>query len=128
MPHNEARRKRQWSVMGRRVAGLVLLACLLPAAALAQGPIVLDGAGDDWDASWQVAGDPLDVFLTDLQTHPHEAPTHARSGYDATALWAHYQAVDHQPGPGRVEQPGRLRGLAVAQARAVVNPVREKNH
>jgi hypothetical protein len=60
----------------------------------AQSGIVLDGVGDDWDPAWQVATDPLDVFLTDTGVHPHEAPTYARSGYDAVGLWAHYQTAD----------------------------------
>ncbi len=58
------------------------------------GSIVLDGAGGDWDAGWQMADDGLDVFITDSQLHPHQAPTFARSGYDAIALWAHYQPAD----------------------------------
>ncbi len=80
---------------------LVLIALLgawvlSPGGASAQGPITLDGVASngEWDPTWQVATDPLDVFLTDTGVHPHESPTYARSGYDATALWAHYQAGD----------------------------------
>jgi hypothetical protein len=38
----------------------------------------------------------LDVFLTDTGVHPHEPPTYARSGYDATGLWARYQVSDNR--------------------------------
>ncbi|MBU0491195.1 MAG: DUF11 domain-containing protein [Chloroflexi bacterium] len=73
------------------VLGLVLsVAGLWATLAMAQTSIILDGMGDDWDPAWQVATDPLDVTVTGTGNHPHEAPTYARSGYDATALWAHY--------------------------------------
>lgn len=67
-----------------------------PGRAAAQaGPIVLDGnAGSgEWDAAWQVATDPLDVFITSTGVHPHQAPTFARSGYDAISLWAYYDVA-----------------------------------
>jgi hypothetical protein len=74
-----------------------LIVLLAPAGPLfAQGGIVLDGVGDDWDAAWQVQTDGLDVFLTDTGVHPHEYDTYARSGYDATALWARYQSSDER--------------------------------
>ncbi|MEJ2211167.1 MAG: PEP-CTERM sorting domain-containing protein [Anaerolineae bacterium] len=61
----------------------------------AQGnPLVLDGVGDDWDPNWRLKPDPLDVFLTDSGNHPHDPPIYARSGYDAIALWGHYQSAD----------------------------------
>jgi hypothetical protein len=75
---------------------LLFLLCVtfpqLASPALMQGPIVLDGVAGagEWDPSWQVSTDPLDVFLTDTGLHPHDAPTYARSGYDAIGLWAHY--------------------------------------
>jgi len=76
------------------VLGVVVLWVMMTNIALAQGPINLDGVGDDWDPAWQVATDALDVFITGPGTHPHEAPTYARSGYDAIGLWAHYSAAD----------------------------------
>lgn len=94
---------RNRSKMQGAIAGVVVcLAVLsLPGAGLAAaqggsqgGSIVLDGAGSDWDAGWKMADDGLDVFITDSQLHPHQAPTFARSGYDAIALWAHYQPPD----------------------------------
>lgn len=79
---------------GFAVSALLLLAAALWFAppALMQGPIVLDGVAGagEWDPSWQVTTDPLDVFRTDEGGHPHDPATFARSGYDATALWAHY--------------------------------------
>ncbi|MFN2169136.1 MAG: PEP-CTERM sorting domain-containing protein [Anaerolineae bacterium] len=77
-----------------RIPILAIVALLLAGPVVAQAPIVLDGVGDDWDPAWQVASDGLDVFLTDTGLHPHEAPTYARSGYDAIGLWAHYQPAD----------------------------------
>jgi hypothetical protein len=78
-----------------RLGILLVLAALIAGKASAQGgTIVLDGVGDDWDSSWQVAADALDVFITDTGLHPHDPPTYARSGYDAIGLWAHYQAAD----------------------------------
>ncbi len=64
--------------------------------ASAQGTITVDGVASsgEWDPGWRVAVDGLDVFLTDTGAHPHDAPTFARSGYDAVALWARYQAAD----------------------------------
>jgi uncharacterized repeat protein (TIGR01451 family) len=61
-----------------------------------QTAITLDGiaAPGEWDLAWRVTTDPLDVYLTDTGVHPNEAPTYARSGYDAIGLWAHYQAND----------------------------------
>jgi hypothetical protein len=83
----------------RRLVGVVLasvaLSALLTGQAFAQG-ITLDGVGDDWDPSWQVATDPLDVFVTGTGDHPHEDPTYARSGYDIIGLWAHYQPSDER--------------------------------
>jgi hypothetical protein len=79
----------------RFVLCLVVLPLLALGQAAAQGgSIILDGLGTDWDSTWQVATDSLDVFLTDSGVQPHEAPTYARSGYDAIGLWAHYQAAD----------------------------------
>ncbi|HUV73691.1 MAG TPA: hypothetical protein VMW79_05255 [Anaerolineae bacterium] len=92
--------KRGSSCGGRckRLVGVTLaalaLSALLTGQAFAQGGITLDGVGDDWDPSWQVATDPLDVAVTGTGNHPHEAPTYARSGYDIIALWAHYQPSD----------------------------------
>ncbi|MFN2226874.1 MAG: PEP-CTERM sorting domain-containing protein [Anaerolineae bacterium] len=92
---------RHWSPRPRRWIALVaILGCLIVIFAPAtqplhaQGGIVLDGVGDDWDPAWQVQIDGLDVSLTDTGLHPHDAPTYARSGYDAIGLWAHYQASD----------------------------------
>ena len=76
---------------------ILALAWALPfGATVAQGPIVLDGVAGagEWDPTWQVATDPLDVSLTDTGLHPHESPTFARTGYDAIGMWAHYQASD----------------------------------
>lgn len=77
------------------VLGATALATLLVGSAAAQG-IVLDGNGSDWDPSWKIADDhPLDVLLTDTAgLHPHDAPYYARSGYDATSIWARYQIAD----------------------------------
>lgn len=76
---------------------LLLLVVFLGAApaALTQGPIILDGlaGAGEWDPGWQVASDGLDVFITETGAHPHEAPTYARTGYDAIGLWAHYAAT-----------------------------------
>jgi hypothetical protein len=76
------------------VLASIAMVALLTGQAFAQGDITLDGVGDDWDPSWQVATDALDVFVTGTGSHPHEAPTYARSGYDIIALWAHYQPSD----------------------------------
>lgn len=86
-------KRKKRAIGGRAVAGVLLL-MLLAGQTVAQGPILLDGVGDDWDPAWQVAADGLDVYLTDTHLHPHHAPTYARSGYDAIGLWAHYQAGD----------------------------------
>jgi len=58
--------------------------------------ITLDGVAvtGEWDAAWHVSTDPLDVYVTGIGTHPHEAPNYARSGYDGIALWGHYQGSD----------------------------------
>ena len=86
---------RTWIAFATVLVCLIVL--LAPAGPLfAQGGIVLDGVGDDWDAAWQVQTDGLDVFLTDTGVHPHDSPTYARSGYDATALWARYQSSDER--------------------------------
>jgi hypothetical protein len=98
MVPNKGVRNRRWPAWGRTVLAAVVLLwlCLSLAAgqSAARAPIVLDGVGSDWDPTWQVATDDLDVFLTDSGDHPHDAPTYARSGYDAIGLWAHYQAAD----------------------------------
>jgi hypothetical protein len=95
MVPNKGLREKRWTASGRILLGVaVLLATWVSQTAALAGPIVLDGAGGDWDPAWQVATDGLDVFLTDLATHPHDAPTYARSGYDAIGLWAHYQMAD----------------------------------
>jgi len=89
------RNHKQRLAVGLIVLVLVLLLMLPSSTIFAQsGPIVLDGVGDEWNPGWQVATDPLDVSLTDTNVHPHTSPTFARSGYDAIALWAHYQASD----------------------------------
>jgi len=77
--------------------------------ALTQGPIDLDGVAStgEWDPSWQVATDPLDISVTGTGTHPHDAPTYARSGYDATGLWAHYD-VDATAWYFRLDVDGRV--------------------
>ena len=84
-------RTRIWVVLG-----LVLVLSLTLTQAAAQGTINLDGVAStgEWDPAWQVATDPLDVSVTGTGAHPHDAPTYARSGYDATGLWARYQAGD----------------------------------
>jgi len=69
-----------------------------PSQIVAQGgPIVLDGVAraGEWDPTWQVATDSLDVFITGSSppAHPHDAPYYARSGYDAIGLWAHYDVA-----------------------------------
>jgi hypothetical protein len=95
MLQKERQQPPRWWVLGGIVLGSVVLVALLAGQAVAQGgPIVLDGVGDDWDPAWRVTTDGLDVFLTDTGVHPHESPTYARSGYDATGLWAHFQAAD----------------------------------
>lgn len=72
------------------IAGLAFHeATASPAAIVLDG---VDGVGE-WDAAWQVALDGLDVLLTDTGLHPHDAPTYARSGYDALGLWAHYDVA-----------------------------------
>ncbi|HSJ54938.1 MAG TPA: PEP-CTERM sorting domain-containing protein [Anaerolineae bacterium] len=94
MPNHGARQQNRWRTLGRVVAGLILLAFPTLARGAAQGPIVLDGRGEDWSSAWQVQVDALDVLITDTGTHPHDPETYARSGYDAIGLWAHYQAGD----------------------------------
>lgn len=85
----------RWVRVGRVLLVLIMFWVLAAGLAGAQGgTIVLDGAGDDWDPSWLIATDPLDVFLTDTGVHPHEPPTYARTGYDAVGLWARYQDGD----------------------------------
>ncbi len=79
-----------WRRLGVAAVVVLALVALVAGQAWAQGGIVLDGVGDDWDPSWQVATDPLDVFITGTGNHPHDAPTYARSGYDIVGLWAHY--------------------------------------
>lgn len=97
MSKNKNPRQNRWLGLGRIVLGLAALWALFIGQTAAQGgPITLDGVGADWDPAWQVATDELDVFLTDTGVHPHEPPTYARSGYDATGLWAHYQASDNR--------------------------------
>ncbi len=83
---------------GTLVIAVVWASWVLAGAAnpiAAQGPIVLDGVADpgEWAPTWQVATDPLDVTVTGTGVHPHEAPYYARSGYDAIALWAHYDVA-----------------------------------
>jgi hypothetical protein len=93
---------RHWSPrLTRGIAFAAILGCmislLIPISRPlhAQGnPLVLDGVGDDWDPNWRLKPDPLDVFLTDSGNHPHDPPIYARSGYDAIALWGHYQSAD----------------------------------
>lgn len=94
-------RKRSLNQIGQMAFGLttlslVVLWVLMTSQAAAQGPIVLDGAAGvgEWDPTWQVATDGLDVFVTGPGVHPHAAPYYARSGYDAIGLWAHYQVAD----------------------------------
>jgi hypothetical protein len=95
MVPNKGLRKKRWMASGRILLGVaVLLATWVSQTAALAGPIVLDGMGGDWDPAWQVATDPLDVYLTDTGLHPHDPPTYARSGYDAIGLWAHYQPAD----------------------------------
>jgi Domain of unknown function DUF11/PEP-CTERM motif len=95
MTSNKSVRSKRGTTPGRILLGVaVLMAMWVSQTAAQAGPIVLDGVGDDWDPAWQVATDPLDVYLTDLGTHPHDPPIYARSGYDAIGLWAHYQADD----------------------------------
>ncbi len=94
MPKVRSQKQKRGTFWGRAIAGIAILLALLAGQATAQGPIVLDGVGDDWDPAWQVATDGLDVYLTDTRFHPHHSPTYARSGYDAIGLWAHYQASD----------------------------------
>lgn len=85
----------RWRVLVGIALGSVVLVALLAGQAVAQGgTIVLDGVGDDWDPSWQVTTDGLDVFLTDVGGHPHQDQIWARSGYDAIGLWAHFQPAD----------------------------------
>lgn len=92
--HNSPIRK-VWPALSRILVAVALLALPLWAdQAAAQAPIILDGVGSEWDPAWQITADDLDVYLTDLGSHPHDAPTYARSGYDAIGLWAHYQAAD----------------------------------
>ncbi|HSJ56754.1 MAG TPA: hypothetical protein VLC95_06220, partial [Anaerolineae bacterium] len=89
-------RSKGWGSILLGIGACLAVVCLpVTRPLMAQGgAIVLDGAGDDWDAGWRMAEDGLDVALTDSQLHPHQAPTFARSGYDALALWAHYQPGD----------------------------------
>lgn len=94
MTEKRGSKEKRWMIGGRMALGLAVLLVLLVGQTAAQGPIVLDGVGDDWDPAWQVATDGLDVYLTDTRFHPHHSPTYARSGYDAIGLWAHYQASD----------------------------------
>ena len=58
--------------------------------------ITLNGVAGtgEWDPAWQVSTDPLDVSVTGIGIHPHEAPYYARSGYEGIALWGHYQGAD----------------------------------
>lgn len=82
--------------IGLTLTAICVIALFAPSARPlhAQGGIILDGVGDDWDPTWQMQSDPLDVYLEGSGLHPHEPPTYARSGYDAIALWAHYQSSD----------------------------------
>ncbi|MBN1660593.1 MAG: DUF11 domain-containing protein [Anaerolineae bacterium] len=91
--HNQAK---VWGSIALAVVVCLAALCLPATRPLAAqgGSIVLDGVGTDWDTGWQMASDGLDVFITDSQLHPHQSPTYARSGYDAIALWAHYQSSD----------------------------------
>jgi hypothetical protein len=93
MPEEKNSMQKTWKLVTRSIVCLAVIG-LLASQVAAQGPIVLDGVGDDWDPAWQIATDGLDVFLTDTGAHPHDPPTYARSGYDAIGLWAHYQASD----------------------------------
>ncbi|MBN1890267.1 MAG: hypothetical protein JW850_19885 [Thermoflexales bacterium] len=87
--------RRIFKALSLAVVGLaVILLAASPGRLAAQGgPITLDGDGGDWNPAWQVATDGLDVSITGTRDHPHDAPTYARSGYDATALWAYYDAA-----------------------------------
>jgi hypothetical protein len=95
MLRREGQQPLRWWVLGSIALAVLVLVALLAGEAVAQGgSITLDGVGDDWDPAWQITTDGLDVFLTDTGVHPHEPPTYARSGYDATGLWAHFQPTD----------------------------------
>jgi hypothetical protein len=95
MPRNKSVKQNHRLGLGRIVVGLAVLWALFIGQTAAQGgPIIMDGIGNEWDSAWQIATDELDVFLTDTAVHPHQPPTYARSGYDATGLWAHYQTSD----------------------------------
>ncbi len=95
MFRKEGQQPPRWWLLGGIALAVVILVALLSGQAMAQGgSIVLDGVGDDWDPGWRVTGDGLDVFLTDIGGHPHQDQIWARSGYDATGLWAHFQPAD----------------------------------
>ena len=93
MSQHKGLKRGVWPAFSRILVVAVVLV-LWAGQATAQAPIILDGVGSEWDPAWQVATDDLDVFLTDLGSHPHDAPTYARSGYDAIGLWARYQTAD----------------------------------
>lgn len=70
----------------------------IPAAVLAQGPIVMDGVASagEWGTQPLIT-DALDVVLNITHPacgnqHPHIAPCFARSGYDLTGIWASYSS------------------------------------
>ena len=77
---------------------LIITLLIISIQSTAQGAITVDGTADtgEWGAGSQVATDPLDVYLTDTGDHPHDPPPYARSGYDATGLWACYQTSDER--------------------------------
>ena len=54
----------------------------------------IDGVGTDWSSSWQVITDVANDISRDgwQCINPNNSPCYARSGYDFTALWAHYEA------------------------------------
>lgn len=76
----------------------------IPAAVLAQGPIVMDGVASagEWDGQ-QLITHPLNVQITLGHTcnslpadgtHPTDPPCYAHTGYDVVGLWGLYQIPD----------------------------------
>jgi hypothetical protein len=81
-------------------------------------PIAVDGDPADWTSpTWQALSDPVNDVEVD-GIHPHDAPKYARSGYDLSGLWAHFDSgtwyfrldTDGRPGDAdsRTGIPGNL--------------------
>ncbi len=93
------------TTVGASLVALALLLMLLPTSVGAQ-PISIDGDPSDWTSpTWQALSDPVNEVEVD-GIHPHDPPKYARSGYDLSGLWAHFDSgtwyfrldIDGRPG------------------------------